>query len=95
MAACDVAGLMRHHADKHAGPVGLEDEAGMNEHVGAARDIGVNRRVFHDKDVNSIGIQACRIENRVAVGAQRVFDLRVADESHGGRFRPIKGQNDT
>ena len=56
------------------------DEAGVDEDVLAAGDEGVHGVFVDDVDVDVVATQAGGIEQRVGVGAQRVFDLGVADQ---------------
>ena len=52
MPADDVAAFMRHDADEHIGRVAGFDQAGVDEHIGAAGDIGVERAVLNDEQMD-------------------------------------------
>jgi hypothetical protein len=80
VSAGDVAGLVRQDANNLVGVLRFEDEARVDEDVLPAGDKGVNRWIVDNIDVDVSGIEARRLEQRIGVDAQRVLDLRVADQ---------------
>ena len=81
MAAGDVAGLVRDHADHFVRFLGRGQQAGVHEHLQAAGDEGVDLRVVDDVDLDGIGVEAGRFEDRVGIGPQGRFDLGIADQA--------------
>ena len=80
MAAGDVAGFVREHADNLVGIFSRQDEAGVDEDVLTAGDERVHARIVDDVNFYVVRIEARGFEQRVRIDAQRVFDLGVADE---------------
>ena len=81
--AADVADLVPDDAFKLLGCVGLHDEACVNEHVLAGGSEGVQRIVLHDVDADVPRLQAGGFKQRVAIIAQDLLDLGVADQALG------------
>jgi hypothetical protein len=71
---------VRDDADQLVGILGLNDQAGVDEHVLAAGREGVDVVVLDDEDLDALGVQARGGEDRITVGVQRRLDLGVADE---------------
>ena len=83
VAAGDVAGLVRDHADHFVRILGGGQQAGMDEHLQAAGDEGVDPRIVDDVDLDSVGIEAGRFEDGVGIGPQGCLDLGIADQAVG------------
>ena len=81
MAAGDMAGFVRQHADQLVRPLGAHDQAGVDEDALAARNEGVERAVLDDHDLDRAGIEAGRPPDRRHQGADGVLDLGVADQT--------------
>ena len=81
MAAGDVAGLMRDHADDLVGRLGLQQRARVDEHA-AAGDEGVEARIVDENDVDARLRQSCGLEDRPGVVAHQRLDLGVAHDRH-------------
>ena len=99
--ADDMAGLVGQDADDHAGVLGLQQQAGIDENMPPARDESVELLVVDDMDANIGAGDADRPENRCAVGADGAFDLGIPDQRQaprrgGGRKRRAgnEGQQD-
>ncbi len=85
--AGDVAGLVRDHADDLVGRLGLQDGAGVQEHVEAVDHERVEALVADDAH-GDVAAEPCRLEDRPRVVLQQVLDLGVADEGNAlGRCR--------
>ncbi len=82
MAAGDVAGLVRDHADDLVRRLGLQQRARVDEHA-AAGDEGVEARIVDQDDVDARFRQAGGLEDRPRVVAHQRLDLGVA---HDGTF---------
>lgn len=91
MAAGDVAGFVRDHADDLSGVLGAHDQAGIDEQVLSASNEGIQRTVMHQKDVDGLRRQAGGVEQWRAIGPDGIFDLRVADEAGGLPLRRRRG----
>ncbi len=87
MAAGDVAGFVRDHADHLVGRLGLGQQAGMDEDLHAVGDEGVDALVVDDVDLDREGIEAGRGEDRIGIGAQGRLDLGIADQAGAARLR--------
>ncbi len=84
MAADDVAGLVREHADELIGHYRLHERAGIDENAVRIHDEGVERIVVDDDDLDVLIAQPGDFQNRRGVVAQQLFDLGVADHRDAG-----------
>ena len=80
MPAGDMAGLMGDHADELVRALGADQEPGIDEHVHAAGDEGVDIVDAQQIDMHGIDIEAGRGEDRIGELADRGLDLRIADD---------------
>ena len=80
MAAGDVAGLVRQHADQLVRRLGAHDQAGVDKDALAARHEGIERVVLDDHDLDRVGVEAGRLPDRRHEGPDGVLDLGVADQ---------------
>ncbi len=92
VAAGDVAAFVGDHADQLIGRLGIHQRAGMDEHVVAVDDEGVEGAVVDDVDVDVLRAEPGGIEDRLRIGAQQRFRLGVADQSGGGIRRGRRDQ---
>ena len=86
VAAGDVAGLVRDHADDLVRRLGLQQRAGVDEHA-AAGDEGVEARIVDQDDFDAGLRQARRLEDRPRIVAHQRLDLGIADDRHVLRMR--------
>ena len=87
MAAGQVAGFVREHADDLVRRLGVEQRAGIDEDVAAVHDEGVERAVAeHDHPDVLLG-EAGGAQDRLRVVAQQLLDLGVADHRHAAQRR--------
>ncbi len=70
MAAGDVAGFVREHADQFVRILSRENEAGVEEDILPARDEGVKRGIIENVNVDVVGIETGRREDRIAIDAK-------------------------
>ena len=85
MAAGQMAGFVREHADDFVRRLGVEQRAGVDEDVAAVHDEGVEGAVVeHDHSDVLLG-EAGRVQDRRRVIAQQLLDLGVADDRHAAR----------
>jgi hypothetical protein len=101
MAACDVAGFMRDHADQLVGRLRQEDRARVDEHIPAIDNEGVKARIVDQMHLDVIARHARRAKNRHRVVGDQSFGLGVADQAqllrrrlrdgHGYREKRRKG----
>jgi len=81
MPSGDVSAFMRDDPDHLVRCRGAHDQPGMNEHIVAVDDEGVEGTVVDDVDLDALGAEACGIENRFGIVPQQRFGFRVADNS--------------
>ena len=87
MAAGDVAGLVREHADDLVRRLGVDQRAGVDEDAPAVHHEGVERAVVDDDDLDVLLREAGGAQDRLRVVAQQLLDLGVADDRQpGGRL---------
>ena len=75
-----IGGLVGQDADHHAGILRLQQQAGIDEDMPAARDEGVESAAVDDMDPHLGAGDADRSENRCAVSADRALDLGIPDQ---------------
>jgi hypothetical protein len=80
MAVGDVAGLVGDHADHLVRRIGAHQQPGVDEHVHAGGDEGVDLVVLDQMHLDRLGIQSGHAEQRIGIGADRILDFRVADQ---------------
>jgi hypothetical protein len=96
VAADDVAGLVRDHADHLVGRLGLHEGAGVDEHVVAVHHEGVEAFVPHDAHGDVLRAEAGGLEERDRIVLEKVLDFRIADQRQvlrrGRRDRGDRGR---
>ena len=65
MAAGEMAGLVREHADDLVRRLGVEQRAGIDEDVAAVHDEGVEGAVVEDDDLDVLLGEAGRLQDRL------------------------------
>ena len=81
MAACDVTGLVRDHADQLIGRFRQEDRARVDEHIAAIDHEGVEARIVDQMHLDVVARHARRAENRHCVVGDQRFSLSIADQA--------------
>ena len=81
MAARDVTGFVRDHADQLVGRFRQEDRARVDEHISAIDDEGVKARIVDQMHLDVIARHARRAENRHRVVGDQRFGLGIADQA--------------
>jgi len=81
VSAGDVARFVRDHADDLIRVFRAHQEAGRHEDVLATGDESVEYAIVHEVDVQRVGIETCRIEQRYGISADGAFDFRIADKA--------------
>ena len=71
---------MGHDPNQLIGCSGLDDQPGIEKHLLAARNKGVDLFVANQVDADIFGIEPSGNQNRIGVLAQDLFDFRVANE---------------
>ena len=89
VAAGDVSGLVRQHADHLVRRVRLLQRAGVDEHVAAVEHEGIEGVGAHDPDRDALLAEPGDLEDRMGVVVEQLLDLGIADEAlgagrHGG-----------
>ena len=84
VAARDVAGLVREHADHLVRRVRLHDRAGIDENATAVGDERVEGALVDDHDLDILLRQAGSLQDRLGVFAQQLLDLGVAHDRRPG-----------
>jgi hypothetical protein len=79
MTAGDMAGFVRDDAAHLSGAGRLHQQPGEQEQPLSAGDEGVERGIVDDVDGDGVVLQAGRFEQGAGVGADGIFDFRVAD----------------
>ena len=85
MAAGEMAGLVREHADDLVRGLGVEQRAGIDEDVAAVHDKGVERAVAENDDPDVLLGKPGGAQDRLRVVAQQLLDFGVADNRHAAR----------
>ena len=80
MAAGDMPGLMREHADDLVRRLRFHQRAGIDEDAAAVDDEGVEGRLVDDDDLHVLLGETGGAQQRRGVVAQQLLDLRVADD---------------
>ena len=80
MAAGDMAGLVRDHADDLVRIVGLGQKPAIDEHVVALRHEGVDLVAGDQMQLDGRGRNARRLEQWRGVDADGIFDFRVTQD---------------
>ncbi len=88
MAAGDVAGLVREHADDLVRRLRVHQRAGIDEDAAAVGDEGVEGAVVDDDDLDVLLGEPGGLQNRLRVFAQQLLDLGVADDRRALRGVP-------
>ena len=92
MAAGDMAGLMREHADDLVRRGRFGERAGVDEDAAAVDHEGVERLVV-DQDDLQIGLRQARDpEDRRGIVAHQLLDFGVADQRHAAALLCGRGQ---
>ena len=87
MAAGDVAGFVREHADDLVRRLRVHQRAGIDEDAPAVRHEGVERAVVDDDDLDVLLREAGGAQDRLGVVAQQLLDLGVADDRRAAAAR--------
>jgi hypothetical protein len=87
VAVLDMARLMRHHAGDLIGRIELHQKTGVDEHVLAFGDEGVNRRIVDDVEMHRRRIEIGGEKDGIEIAAQHALDFRVADQRHTASLR--------
>src|ERR1700704_3176044 len=82
-----VAGFMRHHAGDLIGRVQRHQQTGVEKHMLAFGNESIDRRIVHQMNLNILGHQSCRYQDRVEFGPQHAFGLSVADQRYALSLR--------
>ena len=85
MAAGDMAGFVRQHADDLVRHRRFHQRAGVHEDAPAVHDERVERAVVDDDDANVLLREAGGFQDRLGVVAQQLLDLGVANERQPAR----------
>ena len=80
VAAGDVTGLVREHADHLVWRLRLHEQAGIDEDALAAGDERVDAGIVDQIDLDRPWIEAGGLEDRLRVEPHQAFDFGVADE---------------
>ena len=96
MAAFDVTGFMRDHADQLIGRFRQKDRARVYEHIAAIDHEGIEARVVDEMDLDVVARHARRAENRHRVVGDQRFGLGIADQAQllSQRLRDGHGYRD-
>ena len=89
VAADDVAGFVRDHADHLVRRLRLHQRAGVDEDVVPVEHEGVEGIVLHDAHLDAPRSESRRAEDRARVVVEQVLDLGVADERQVLRGRGL------
>ena len=92
MATFDMAAFVGDDADQLIWRLRVHQRAGMDEHVVAVDDEGVEGAVVDDVDVDVLRAETRSVENRLRIGPQQQFRLGVADQPGGGIRRGRRDQ---
>ena len=84
MAAGQMPGLMREHANDLVRRLGIEQCAGIDEDVPAIHDEGIEGAVVEHDHLDVLLGEAGGLEARLRVVAQQLLDLGIADDRHAG-----------
>ncbi len=82
-----MAGFMRHHAGDLIGRVQGHQQTGVEEHMLAFGNEGIDRRIIHQMQLDILGHQAGRYQDRVELGPQHTFGFGVADQRYALALR--------
>ena len=85
VAARDMTGFVREHADDLVRRRRLHDRAGVHEDAPAVHHEGVERAVVDDDDPDVLLAEARAAQDRLRIVAQKLLDLGVANERHPAR----------
>ena len=80
MAAGDVAGLVRQHADELVWRRRFQQGAGIDEDAVPVHHEGVERAIIDDDDADILLGEPGHAQDRLRVVAQQLLDLRIADD---------------
>jgi hypothetical protein len=80
MAAREVAGLVRQHADELVRRLRLHDRAVIDENPAAIGDEGVERAVVDDDHLDVLLLESCDAQDRAGIFAKQLFGLGVAQD---------------
>ena len=79
-------------ADHLAGLLGLDQQPGIDEHIQAAGDKSVECAVVYEVQPDALGAEARCLEQWRGVGADGIFDLRIANQLELSSRHPLRQQ---
>ena len=87
-----MTGFMSEHAGQLVRRIQRHDEPGMDKHVLAFGDEGVERRIIDDVETHRVRRHARGLKQRIQICPHHALDLGVADERRGRPARKRKAR---
>ena len=92
VAAGNMTGLVRQHADDLVRRLGVHQRAGVHEDAAAVHDEGVERLVVDQRDLDVLLREPRDLQDRLRVVPHQLLDLGVADQRNAARqARRLRG----